>query len=77
MISIVFIFLLLTTNLFALSLSLQCNESANIMYKITSGLFAFMFGILYIIFNYYMYRVKQGKPSDICRDNIFRLTSST
>ena len=70
-----FFFLLLTINLVALSISLQCNVDGNIFYKIASGMFAFMFGILYIIFNYYMYRIKvNNKPCVICRTNIFELS---
>jgi hypothetical protein len=71
-----FFFLLLTVNLVALSISLQCNVgSGNILYKIASGMFAFMFGILYIIFNYYMYRIKvNNKPCVICRTNLFELS---
>ena len=70
-----FFFLLLTVNLVALSISLQCNVgSGNILYKIASGMFAFMFGILYIIFNYYMYRIKvNNKPCVICRTNLFEM----
>ena len=70
----ILIFLLLTVNLIALSVSLQCNSAENIFYKIASAMFAFMFGILYLIFNYYMYRVnKNNDPCTICRNNIFPL----
>jgi hypothetical protein len=73
----IFLFLLLTVNLIALSVSLQCNKESNIFYKMASGLFAFMFGILYLIFNYYMYRVKvNNKPCVICKDNVFGLSAS-
>ena len=70
----IFLFILLTVNLIALSVSLQCNKESNIFYKLASGLFAFMFGILYLIFNYYMYRVnKNNDPCTICKTNIFPL----
>jgi hypothetical protein len=73
----IFLFLLLTVNLIALSVSLQCNKESNIFYKMASGLFAFMFGILYLIFNYYMYRVKvNNKPCIICKDDVFGLSTS-
>lgn len=73
----IFLFLLLTVNLIALSVSLQCNKESNIFYKMASGLFAFMFGILYLIFNYYMYRVKvNNKPCVICKDDVFGLSTS-
>ena len=68
----ILIFLLLSINLIALSVSLQCNSAENIFYKIASAMFAFMFGILYLIFNYYMYRVnKNSDPCTICKNNIF------
>ena len=72
----IFVFLLMTVNLIALSISLQCNSgSGSIFYKIASALFAFMFGILYLIFNYYMYRIKvNNRPCVICRTNIFDLS---
>ena len=73
----IFLFILLSVNLIALSVSLQCNKESNIFYKIASGLFAFMFGILYLIFNYYMYRVKvNNKPCVICKENVFDLSTS-
>jgi len=72
----IFVFLLMTVNLIALSISLQCNSgSGSIFYKLASALFAFMFGILYLIFNYYMYRIKvNNRPCVICRTNIFDLS---
>jgi hypothetical protein len=71
----ILIFLLLTTNIIALSVSLQCNKGSNIFYKIASGMFAFMFGIIYLIFNYLMYRVNvNNDPCVICRNNIFSLS---
>ena len=74
--SVIFIlvFLLLTTNIIALSVSLQCNKGTNIFYKIASAMFAFMFGIIYLIFNYLMYRVNvNNDPCIICKNNIFSL----
>jgi len=73
----IFLFVLLSVNLIALSVSLQCNKESNIFYKLASGLFAFMFGILYLVFNYYMYRVKvNNKPCIICKDDVFGLSTS-
>lgn len=70
----ILIFLLLSVNLIALSVSLQCNSGENVFYKIASALFAFMFGILYLVFNYYMYRInKNNDPCTICKNNIFPL----
>ena len=71
----IFLFILLSTNLLALSVSLQCNKENNIFFKIASGMFAFMFGILYLIFNYYMYRIKvNNKPCVLCRNDIFDIS---
>lgn len=70
----VFVFCLFTINLIAVSISLQCNKKtdANIFFKISSAVFAFMFGIFYIIINYYMYRVQiLNNPCVICNTNIF------
>lgn len=54
-----FVFFLFIVNLFALSISLQCNKfyKKSIAFRLVSGLFAFCFGFVYIIVNYYMYRI--------------------
>jgi hypothetical protein len=68
----VFVFFLFTINFLAVSVSLQCNKDKGLMFKISSTMFAFMFGFLYIILNYYMYRVKlKGDPCDICSNEPF------
>jgi|TARA_B110000285_G_C14542218_1_gene345496 hypothetical protein len=54
----ILIFAIFVINLSALSLSIKCNKSEGIFFKISSALYAFMFGILYILINYYMYRIK-------------------
>lgn len=67
--SFIFIFLLVLfiTNLLALSLSIKCNKNEPILFKVASGLYAFMFGILYIFINYYLYRVQiKNNPCIIC-----------
>jgi len=51
------VFILFTCNLLAVSISLQCNRSKDLRFKITSAIFAFMFGFLYIFVNYVSYRV--------------------
>ena len=66
------IFLLFTFNFIALSISLQCNRTKPFMFRIASGLFAFLFGILYIGFNYLQYKIKIEKnPCVLCGDNPF------
>ncbi len=49
------VFLLLTINLLALSVSLQCNRGTN--KQTLSAIFAFFFGPFYLIMNYYYNRV--------------------
>ena len=66
------IFIFFTFNFIALSISLQCNRTSGLMARISSGLFAFMFGIIYIGFNYLQYRVKIKKnPCTLCGDMPF------
>ena len=66
------IFALFVINLFAVSISLQCNRNRGIFSKLISAIFAFMFGMLYILVNYYMYRIVMNKyPCKICSDNPF------
>ena len=64
-------FIFVSFNFIALSISLNCNVDKPIGTRIISALFAFFFGIIYIIVNYYTYRVlHQGK---ICKMNKERL----
>jgi len=70
----IFLFLLFTMNFLAVSLALQCNKHRSLLFKASSALFAFMFGFLYIIINYFMYRVNLKKnPCNICSDAPFPL----
>ena len=48
-------FSLLTINLLALSVSLQCNRGTN--KQTYAAIYAFLFGPIYLIFNYYFVRV--------------------
>ena len=52
------IFILFTINLIALSISLSCNQDRYFGFRLVSALFAFLFGLVYIMFNYLQYRVK-------------------
>lgn len=68
----VMIFIFFTFNFIALSISIQCNRNSGLGLKIASGMFAFLFGILYIGFNYLQYKVKIKKdPCTICGDDPF------
>lgn len=69
----IIIFVIFVINLCALSLSIKCNKSEGMFFKISSGLYAFMFGILYILINYYMYRIKMKQyPCDHVCGNPFK-----
>ena len=48
----VMIFMFFVVNLFALSLSLHCNKDSTTMIRLSSALFAFMFGFFYILINF-------------------------
>ena len=68
----ILIFLLFTVNLIALSISLQCNQGRYLSYRIVSAIFAFLFGLIYIMFNYLQYRVKiKEDPCTLCGDMPF------
>ena len=68
----VFTFIIFVMNFIAVSISLQCNQDKSLIVKISSAMFAFMFGFLYILINYFMYRVNlKGNACAICSDNPF------
>jgi hypothetical protein len=58
----ILVFVIFVINLSALSLSIKCNKSEGLFIKISSALYAFMFGILYILINYYIYRLNAETP---------------
>lgn len=51
------IFVILTVNFVALSLSLHINYDKPTGKKVGSAIFAFMFGLIYIVFTYYLYYI--------------------
>ena len=65
------IFGLLVVNFIAVSLSLSCNKDSNIFTKITSAIFAFIFGIFYIAVNFSKYKVQYGQFCSLCKDKPF------
>ena len=71
------VFLLFTINLIAVSLSLQCNRNKNIFFKISASIFAFMFGLFYIIINFYYFKISKATGANqicnLCDYNIFPL----
>ena len=74
------IFALITVNLFAVSVSLQVNRKSGVLIKLLSAIYAFVFGIIYILLNYYYYRVIVKGPEYakssvfFCKDNAFPFT---
>lgn len=66
------IFIVFTVNLVALSISLQCNSSEYLSYRIVSAIFAFLFGLIYIMLNYLQYRVHiKNNPCQLCGNEPF------
>jgi hypothetical protein len=53
--------LLLTINFTAVSLALMCNKNESFGVKIFASIYAFLFGIIYIMVNYYSYRILMKK----------------
>lgn len=67
-----FLFFIFIINLTAVSVSMQCNKHRGLIFKIASAIFAFMFGFIYIMINYFAYRVTLKKEyCDFSKVNIF------
>jgi hypothetical protein len=70
----IFVGALFVVNFLALSISLQCNRDKGAFQKIFVGLYAFLFGFIYLFVNYYSYRVMTlGEPCQIDTNEIFPL----
>jgi hypothetical protein len=66
-----FLVVILTMNFLGLSVSLNCNADQEMGMRIGSAVFAFFFGFVYLLINYYTYKVlSQGK---ICKMNTEKL----
>jgi hypothetical protein len=57
------IFIVITFNLVAMSVSLHVNIDKPFSKKFGSAIFAFMFGLIYIVFNYYLYYIMKKKKT--------------
>ena len=67
----IFLVAILTLNFLGLSVSLNCNADQELSVRVMSAIFAFFFGFVYLIVNYYTYKViSQGK---ICKMNTEKL----
>ena len=63
---------ILTLNFLGLSVSLNCNVDQELGQRIISAIFAFFFGFVYLIINYYTYKVLgQGKICKMDREKLF------
>lgn len=70
----IFIVIMFVINLCAVSVALQLNRGKNAITKLFAAMFAFFFGIFYIIINVYYYRIKvlgNGSLITLCSDNIY------
>jgi hypothetical protein len=67
-----FLVTILTLNFLGLSVSLNCNSDQEMGHRILSAIFAFFFGFVYLIINYYTYKVlSQGKICKMDREKLF------
>lgn len=67
-----FLVVILTLNFLGLSVSLNCNADQEMFHRIMSAIFAFFFGFVYLIVNYYTYKVlSQGKICKMDREKLF------
>ena len=63
---------ILCLNFLGLSVSLNCNADQELSQRILSEIFAFFFGFVYLIINYYTYKVLgQGKICKMDREKLF------
>lgn len=57
------LFFVLTINFTALSISLHINRDSPIHIKLGNAIYAFLFGLIYLMLNYYLFRIlKLRKP---------------
>ena len=65
------IFIILTLNFLGLSVALNCNANSSFGVKLGAAIFGFFFGFIYLILNYYTYRVLTLRK--VCRMDPNRL----
>jgi hypothetical protein len=67
-----FLVIILALNFLGLSASLNCNADQELTKRIFSAIFAFFFGFVYLLINYYTYKVMyQGKICKFNKDKLF------
>ena len=71
-----FLVTILTLNFLGLSVSLNCNADSEYSKRVMSAIFAFFFGFVYLVINYYTYKVlSQGKICKMDREKLFPFKS--
>ena len=71
-----FLVIILMLNFLGLSVSLNCNADQEMGVRVGSAIFAFFFGFVYLLVNYYTYRVlSQGKICKMNREKLFPFSS--
>jgi hypothetical protein len=69
---LLFMLVVATTNFLALSISLNCNKFETPATKFGAAIYSFFFGFVYIIVNYYSYRVLTlGKICEFDKERVF------
>ena len=63
--------LLLTVNFTAVAIALNCNKNESFGVKIFASAYAFLFGIIYILVNYYSYRIMLKKSPYVFEGKVF------
>ena len=67
-----FLVTILALNFLGLSVSLNCNADQEMAHRVMSAIFAFFFGFVYLIINYYTFKVlSQGKICKMDREKLF------
>lgn len=67
-----FVAILFFVNFLSLSISLNCNRDKSLSTKVFVGIYAFLFGFIYLFVNYYSYRVMTlGEVCEIDTEQLF------
>lgn len=67
-----FLVAILTLNFLGLSVSLNCNIDQELFTRVISAIFAFFFGFVYLLINYYTYKVMhQGQICQMNKEKLF------
>lgn len=69
----ILIFALISFNLIAVAVSMSCSLGETFVYRIISAIYAFFFGILYLLVNYKYYRLRKGGSCVIQPNNPFAI----